>query len=113
VRIDTCALITVSEYTSPHPEYWTEPERFDPDRFSEKRAASIEPYSYMPFLLGRRQCLGEHFAMLEGPLLLAMIVRRFAFTRVSREPIATRPISTLRLARALIMQVHERCATNR
>jgi cytochrome P450 len=94
--------------THRHPEYWPEPERFDPDRFSEKRFDSIEPYSYMPFLLGRRQCLGEHFAMLEGPLLLAMIVRRYAFTRVSREPIAMRPISTLRLARPLIMRVRNR-----
>jgi cytochrome P450 len=114
IRVEPGQLVAIAPFvTHRHPEYWTEPERFDPDRFSEKRAESIEPYSYMPFLLGRRQCLGEHFAMLEGPLLLAMIVRRFAFTRVSREPIATRPISTLRLARALIMHVHERCATNR
>jgi cytochrome P450 len=62
----------------------------------------------MPFLLGRRQCLGEHFAMIEGVLLLAMIVRRYAFTRVSHEPIDTRPISTLRLARPLVMHVAER-----
>lgn len=94
--------------THRHPEYWTQPERFDPDRFSAKRFDSIEPYSYMPFLLGRRQCLGEHFAMLEGPLLLAMIARRYAFTRVSREPIAMRPISTLRLAQPLIMHVRQR-----
>jgi cytochrome P450 len=107
-------LVVVSPYvTHRHPDYWTDPERFDPDRFSEKRAEQIEPYSYMPFLLGRRQCLGEHFAMLEGPLLLAMIVRRYAFKRVSHEPIGTRPISTLRLARPLMVHVHERNATKR
>ncbi len=107
-------LVAIAPFvTHRHPEYWTEPQRFDPDRFSVKRAETIEPYSYMPFLLGRRQCLGEHFAMLEGPLLLAMLVRRYAFTRVSREPIATRPISTLRLARPLMMHVRERRAPGR
>lgn len=102
-------LVVVQPYvTHRHPEYWTLPERFDPDRFSEKRAETIEPYSYMPFLLGRRQCLGEHFAMLEGPLLLSMILRKYELKRVSHEPIATRPISTLRLARPLVMHVRER-----
>lgn len=114
IRIEPGALVAVVPYvTHRHPEYWTNAERFDPDRFSEKRRDSIEPYSYMPFLLGRRQCLGEHFAMLEGVLLLAMIVRRYAFTRVSREPIETRPISTLRFARPLVMHVDDRRAQSR
>lgn len=102
-------LVVVAPYvTHRHPDYWTEPETFDPDRFSEKRAEMIEPYSYMPFLLGRRQCLGEHFAMLEGPLLLSMILRRYALKRVSAEPIGIRPIATLRLARPLVMHVRRR-----
>jgi cytochrome P450 len=111
IPIKAGGLVLVSPFvTHRHPDYWTNPNGFDPDRFSEKRAETIEPYSFMPFLLGRRQCLGEHFAMLEGPLLLAMIVRRYAFSRVSRENIATRPISTLRLARPLMMHVRERHA---
>lgn len=102
-------MVVVAPFvTHRHPAYWTNPQRFDPDRFSEKRAATIEPYSYLPFLLGRRQCLGEHFAMLEGPLLLSMILRRYSLQRVSHERIGTRPIATLRLARPLIMHVRER-----
>lgn len=109
IRVPAGKLVVVSSFaTHRHPDYWTNPERFDPDRFSEKRVDEIEPYSYMPFLLGRRQCLGEHFAMIEGPLLLAMILRRYAFTRVSHERIATRPISTLRLAKPLVVHVRER-----
>jgi cytochrome P450 len=114
IHVEAGAIVGVTPFvTHRHPEFWTNPEEFDPDRFSEKRAASIEPYSYMPFLLGRRQCLGEHFAMLEGVLLLAMIVRRYAFTRVDREPIDTRPISTLRLGRPLVMRVADRHAARR
>lgn len=111
IKVPAGQLVLVSPYaTHRHPEYWREPNRFDPDRFSEKRIGDIEPYSYMPFLLGRRQCLGEHFAMIEGPLLLAMMMRRYAFKRVSQEKIATRPISTLRLAKPLVMHVQTRKA---
>jgi cytochrome P450 len=109
VKIPAGQLVLVSPYaTHRHPEYWREPNRFDPDRFSEKRIGDIEPYSYMPFLLGRRQCLGEHFAMIEGPLLLSMMMRRYTLKRVSQEKIATRPISTLRLAKPLMMHVQTR-----
>lgn len=109
VPVPAGGLVVVVPYvTHRHPEYWPDPERFDPERFSAERAAQIEPYSYFPFLLGRRACLGEHFAMIEGTLLLAMIARRYRLDLVSREPIATRPIATLRLARPLVMRVSPR-----
>lgn len=94
--------------THRHPECWTRPDSFDPDRFSEARADAIQPYSYLPFLLGRRACLGEHFAMLEGVVALALMVGRYRFDRVEAAPIPTRPISTLRLARPLRMRIRRR-----
>lgn len=105
VRVEPGELVAIAPHvTHRHPEYWTDPERFDPERFGARRVEGIEPYSYLPFLLGRRQCLGEHFAMVEGVLLLAMIARRYRLERVERAPIATRPIATLRLARPLVMR---------
>ncbi len=96
--------IALSIYaTHRHPEFWT-----DPDRFAPSRIDAVTPYSYLPFLLGRRACLGEHFAVLEGILALAMIVDRYRLERVDTDAIATRPISTLRLARPLRMRVHPR-----
>lgn len=94
--------------THRHPEFWERPDSFDPDRFSDARSDSIQPYSFLPFLLGRRACLGEHFAMLEGVLALAMMVGRYRFEREDLAPIATRPISTLRLARPLRARVCRR-----
>ncbi|HNN93254.1 MAG TPA: cytochrome P450 [Pseudomonadota bacterium] len=94
--------------THRHPEFWSRPDVFDPDRFSAERAGTIAPYSYLPFLLGRRACLGEHFAMLEGILALAMMVGRYQMERADFGPIATRPISTLRMARPLRMRVWRR-----
>ncbi|MFO0755777.1 MAG: cytochrome P450 [Byssovorax sp.] len=94
--------------THRHPDLWERPDAFDPDRFAPPRADKIAPYSYLPFLLGRRACLGEHFAMLEGVVALAMLIDRYRLERVDPRPIGTRPISTLRLERPLVMRVHPR-----
>lgn len=101
--------VILSPYvTQRHPEYWTAPSRFDPERFEPSRLDRLEPYSYMPFLLGRRACLGEHFAMLEGTLLFAMIAQRYRVRRLSDEPLPTRPISTLRFAKPLLVRLERR-----
>lgn len=89
-----------------HPEFWKEPERFDPTRFAS--AKEFLPGSYVPFVSGKRVCLGEHFAMLEGIVALAMIVRRYRLHRSENTPILTRPISTLRLSGPLMMRIERR-----
>jgi cytochrome P450 len=94
--------------THRHPALWDRPDAFEPDRFAPPRESSIVPYSYLPFLHGRRACLGEHFAMLEGVVALAMIIDRFRTEQVDSAPIGTRPISTLRLDRPLRMRVRRR-----
>jgi cytochrome P450 len=109
VRLEPKDVVIVSAFvTHRHPEYWSDPERFDPDRFAPEALDDIEPFSYFPFLLGRRACLGEHFAMVEGIILLAMLVRRYRLELVDDLPHRTRPIATLRFARPLMMNVTRR-----
>jgi cytochrome P450 family 9 len=40
------------------PQYFTEPDRFDPERFSDENKAKILPGSYLPFGIGPRNCIG-------------------------------------------------------
>jgi enediyne biosynthesis protein E7 len=102
-------VLFLSAYaTHRHPACWERPDEYDPDRFAPERAEHIVPYSYMPFLLGRRACLGEHFGMLEGVIALAMIASRYRLERADARPIPTRPIATLRLGRPLMMRVVRR-----
>lgn len=62
------------------PEFWPNPEGFDPERFLPGASASGRPrQSYMPFGAGRRICVGQGFALVESVLLTAMIVQRFRF----------------------------------
>lgn len=57
-----------------HPAVWPAAERFEPERFVEKR---YEREFFLPFGAGLRQCIGKDFAYVEGVLLLAMVAAEF------------------------------------
>jgi cytochrome P450 len=62
-----------------HKKYWTDPDRFDPSRFTPENEAKIPRYVYMPFGAGPRICIGMAFAMIEATALLATLVRAARF----------------------------------
>ncbi|EDO32658.1 predicted protein [Nematostella vectensis] len=65
------------------PEAWEKPEEFDPEHFSPEAKEKRHPYSYMPFGMGPRQCIGMRFAMLEIKICLMAVLEKFAFERAS------------------------------
>jgi cytochrome P450 len=63
------------------PEFWTEPDRFDPERFSEaRREDKSHRYAYMPFGGGAHKCIGMHFGMLEVKTLLHQMLTRYQWS---------------------------------
>lgn len=58
-----------------HERLWERPDDFDPDRW----AGEVPQGGYLPFSRGPRVCPGAGFAMLEGTLMLAHLVRAFRF----------------------------------
>ncbi|CAN9510194.1 unnamed protein product [Ophioblennius macclurei] len=66
------------------PEIWPEPEKFKPERFSKENKDTIDPYTYMPFGLGPRNCIGMRFALVSMKLVMTKILQRFSFA-VCRE----------------------------
>ncbi len=60
---------------------WTDPEHFDPERWLPERAEQDgHPFAFIPFGGGPRRCLGEHFAMLEMQLVLALMLRGYEWS---------------------------------
>jgi len=60
-----------------NPEFWPEPEKFIPERFSKENAEKIQPYSYMPFSKGPRSCIGSKFSVIEQKIFIIMLLQRF------------------------------------
>ncbi|KFM64323.1 Cytochrome P450 4C1, partial [Stegodyphus mimosarum] len=52
------------------PDVFPNPEKFDPDRFSAENMATRDTYSFMPFSLGPRKCIGHLNAMTQMKIIL-------------------------------------------
>lgn len=62
-----------------NPDVFTDPERFDPDRFTREREKVLPKGAYLPFGTGGNVCPGSHLAMMEGHLLTVVLNQRLAF----------------------------------
>jgi cytochrome P450 len=77
-EIPAGAAVMLSPYfTHRHPQFWEDPEVFDPDRWTREKEAARHPHAYHPFAAGPRICIGNSFSLLESHLLLAMLAQRF------------------------------------
>lgn len=76
------SVVAISPYVlHRHPDHWTEPETFDPERFMNGAAEhKRHPFSYIPFGAGPRTCIGVNFALAEAPLIVGQLIQRFDLT---------------------------------
>ncbi|GHA03015.1 cytochrome P450 [Novosphingobium arvoryzae] len=58
-------------------EYWPEPAKFDPLRFTPEQVAKRHKYAWVPFGGGAHMCLGLHFAYMQVKILLAHVLTRY------------------------------------
>lgn len=80
--------IEVPIYAVHHCEdYYPQPDLFNPDRFLPENKHLLKPYTYMPFGLGPRNCVGMRFAYQEIKLMLAKVVPKFRFSTCSETDI--------------------------
>lgn len=59
-------------------EFFKDAERFWPERFLEERSMDIKnPFAYIPFSAGPRNCIGQKFAVYEIKSIISKILRNF------------------------------------
>ena len=91
-----------------HVRLWDDPDRFDPGRFLDGNGRKIDRYSYLPFGVGPRMCIGAGFALQEATLVLAAIMRNFVLALAPGQSVWPQQRLTLRPRGPLMMAVTPR-----
>ena len=93
------------------PDLFPDPARFDPERFLGDAEKQLARCAYLPFGAGPRVCIGNHFALMEGHVLLASLLKRLRFDMADDEPVTWEPLVTLRPKGGVKMRVTVREAS--
>jgi cytochrome P450 len=78
------------------PQYWPDPESFDPKRFSKANEKLHPASAYLPFGAGPRGCIGGNYAMLQILMILSVLLRKYDLQLASGQTIEARPMVILR-----------------
>jgi len=101
--------VFISPYTlHRHPDFWSAPEEFQPQRFAGVDAKERHRFAYIPFSVGPRHCIGENMAMFEMLVHVNRMSRRFRLKRADDRPIELEAQINLRPRSHLMMNVEVR-----
>jgi cytochrome P450 len=91
------SVVMLSQYVMQRDaRFYDAPERFRPERWTEKFEAELPRGAFFPFSAGDRHCIGEGFAWQEALLILATLIEKWRFVLAPGQNIRPRPSVTLR-----------------
>jgi cytochrome P450 len=109
IRIPSGTLVVPYIYgTHRNPATWSNPEVFDPDRFSPERCDKRHRFGYLPFGGGPRLCIGQNMAIVQILLIVITIVGKYDFTLTDDKPVNSLPMMLLRPDGPIHMQFRKR-----
>ncbi|KJH47356.1 unspecific monooxygenase [Dictyocaulus viviparus] len=83
---DGLTVVVVPSTTARDDRYWEKPKEFYPEHFDAEKVSLRNPYAYIPFSAGPRNCIGQKFAVLEEKTVLSWIFRRYYVESEERYP---------------------------
>ncbi len=101
-------LIISSYVTHRRPDLWEKPERFNPERFLPAQVAHRPRFAYYPFGGGPRICIGNTFALTEGPLVLATLIQDYQVELIPDHPVVPDQTFTLRPKHGVLVKLRRR-----
>ncbi|KAL1418761.1 hypothetical protein MTO96_025790 [Rhipicephalus appendiculatus] len=85
VKVKKDEVIAIPVYSMHYdPQYFPDPLKFDPERFSDENLQSVQPYTYLPFGAGPRNCIGMRFALQVVKLSILHTIRNVQVVRTEK-----------------------------
>jgi len=78
-------MIVAIHHIHNNPKVWSEPSKFDPDRWNTDAVKNRHKTSYVPFAAGPRMCIGFNFALEEVRVIISMLIYRYQFEKVGSD----------------------------
>lgn len=108
-RILAGSAVLVSPYVSHrHPDFWDNPEGFDPERFTPVAVKDRHRFAYFPFGGGPRICIGNNFALMEATLVAVMLLQRYEIDLLPGHVVDAEVSFTLRPKQGVPVTIKER-----
>ncbi|MDJ0727631.1 MAG: cytochrome P450 [Prochloraceae cyanobacterium] len=103
-----CTVMMCQWVNHRNPDYFPDPETFNPDRWANDLEKKLPKGVYFPFGDGQRICIGKGFALMEAVLLLATISQKFTLNLLPEHPILPQPSITLRPEKGIKVILNKR-----
>lgn len=95
-KVPRGAYVLIDAYAMHHrPDYFSNPQVFDPARFTPESENMLAKFAYLPFGTGQRVCIGQHFALMEAQLVLAILNQRVELELAQDRPVKPKAELTL------------------
>ena len=89
--------VIISSYVTHRlPDYWNNPNTFDPGRFDKERSIGRSRFAYIPFAAGHRNCIGSYMALLQSKLIVALIAQRYNLSLTPGHKVEPQAATTMR-----------------